>query len=421
MQCVTTNEEGSGGASDWVGKRVLIVTSSYPFHQSDFRALFVHHMARSLVSAGASVSVLTPQTPGEPLGVETWDGVLVQRFSYLLGKSYMSLTGRDGIWENLRAVPLRVLTVPLFLAAFFFRTKKMLRDFQPDVLICHWLIPCAFLGAVLANANECRTINFAHGSDVHLCKRLPLGRRLIRYIAARSEIAATSGYIASQIEDFAPSIACKTLPLGVDGAHARNSEAGNSRIGTRSPARPRLCFLGRLLKSKGLARLADTMEQLEGYSLTIAGDGADREEFARHVRRRNLDVTFVGAVVGQSKSDFFADHDLFLFLPDIPPKGGFQDNLPISILEAMAHGLPVFSTPVGEVTELIQRSGAGRIMCDNPIEIARLVRSLSADDLGEMSDKALTVARRYSWEACVNALSELAFESQGNTECALAK
>ena len=419
MQCVTTNGEEIGGASNWIGKRVLIVTSSYPFHQNDFRALFVHHMARSLISSGASVNVLTPQTPGEPHRVETWDGVLVQRFGYLLGNSYMSLTGRDGIWENLCAVPLRVLTVPFFLVAFFFGIRKMLRGVQPDVLICHWLIPCGFLGALLVNANKCRTLSFAHGSDVHLCKRLPLGRKLIRFIAARSEIAATSRYIASQIEDFVPSISCKNLPLGVEGARAVNFEAANSHIAPRSQVR--LCFLGRLLKSKGLARLADTMEQLEGYSLTIAGDGADLEEFVHDTRRRNLDITFVGAVVGQDKCDFFEDHDLFLFLPDIPRDGGFQDNLPISILEAMAYGLPVLSTPVGEVTELIQRSGAGRIVCEDPIEIARLIRSLSPHDLREMRDKALTVARRYSWEACVNAMSGVVFNSQGNTGCESAK
>ena len=63
-------------------KRVLFVTSSYPFFDGDLHAYFVHDMARAYVERGASVRVVTLAVPEQKGTRELLDGVEVERVPY---------------------------------------------------------------------------------------------------------------------------------------------------------------------------------------------------------------------------------------------------------------------------------------------------------------------------------------------------
>jgi len=76
--------------------------------------------------------------------------------------------------------------------------------------------------------------------------------------------------------------------------------------------------------------------------LTIAGDGSERTAAEQYVLRHRLEgITFVGYVQGPAKVQLFADADVFLF----PSNHG--EGMPLSVLEAMAAGLPVICTRAG--------------------------------------------------------------------------
>lgn len=85
------------------------------------------------------------------------------------------------------------------------------------------------------------------------------------------------------------------------------------------------------------------LEKYSSASLIIAGDGDQREELEKIVKENNLqkNVYFTGYIDKNKLLHYYENSDILL-------NGSRRDNMPISILEAFASGLPVVSTnPMG--------------------------------------------------------------------------
>src|SRR5205085_11898787 len=81
--------------------------------------------------------------------------------------------------------------------------------------------------------------------------------------------------------------------------------------------------------------------------LTLVGAGPQDQELRGLAAALGLrNVTFAGRVAPEAIAHFYSDHDIYLQSPDI-------DNMPTSILEAFASGLPVVSTAAGGVPSLV--------------------------------------------------------------------
>jgi glycosyltransferase involved in cell wall biosynthesis len=113
-----------------------------------------------------------------------------------------------------------------------------------------------------------------------------------------------------------------------------------------------LVFCGRIGLRKGafdlirsFASLPDTLR--EKARLIMVGDG-DLEHGRFSAARHGLmdRVTFLGWVNSQSRDRVLKNSDIFV-LPS------YKEGFPMAILEAMAWGLPVISTPVGGIPEMI--------------------------------------------------------------------
>lgn len=108
----------------------------------------------------------------------------------------------------------------------------------------------------------------------------------------------------------------------------------------------------------------------------------------------NLPVTFTGllsrdAWIEQSKTcDIFINTSKF-------------DNLPVSIIEAMALGLPVVSTAVGGIPYLIKNNHNGlTVTPSNPHEMARAIKIIATNKelANTLSTNGLATAQSYDWE-----------------------
>lgn len=384
-------------SSRFAGARVLMVSSSYPFHRGDYHALFVHDLAKALVRHGARVLVLTPQTPEGGPARERWEGVEVSRFPYR-GLHRLPLTGGEGMVENARASPLKVLTAPSLMAAFVTATRRAAKSFRPDVVITHWLVPTG-LAVALARLRR-PTLHVAHSSDVHLLARLPLGRALSRVIAGSGAVLSTSSALAARLSS-AQLVRNPTpwhLPLDLP-------ETPSPRGHAERPLR--VVAMSRLIEGKGVLTLVRAAAAVPTVQLRIAGAGPLAPRLKEEIERLQLSsrASLVGAVLGEEKSKLLKSADVFAFVPE-PRPGAFEDNLPMSVLEAMAHGAPVLATSVGNLPALLARGGGGVLVEGDVASVAAALDRLAKTDRTHLSRRARETAELYGTDRSLLLLEE---------------
>ncbi len=118
-----------------------------------------------------------------------------------------------------------------------------------------------------------------------------------------------------------------------------------------------LLFLGAIGERKGVYDLVRAIRQLrdKGCSLTLyVGGNGDVGTLEEQITNLNLHdcVKYLGWVGPQQRHDLFEQVDCFV-LPS------YGEGMPMSILEAMSFGLPVISTRVGGIPELIKDGESG--------------------------------------------------------------
>ena len=138
----------------------------------------------------------------------------------------------------------------------------------------------------------------------------------------------------------------------------------------------RLVTIARLERHKGidilLAACAQLTRQAQPVHLDVYGDGSLRADLERCARMLRLDVSFHGNV--SAARDYLLEADVFV----LPSRG---ENLPITILEAMAIALPVVATRVGGISELVQNGATGILVEPDDVEAL-------ANALGRLVDDA---------------------------------
>ncbi|MEO8053435.1 MAG: glycosyltransferase family 4 protein, partial [Acidobacteriota bacterium] len=136
-----------------------------------------------------------------------------------------------------------------------------------------------------------------------------------------------------------------------------------------------ILFLARIEKSKGIYDALNTYALLKKahpfISLTVAGDGWELEAAKRYANARGLTgVTFQGHVEGPAKFASFRSADAYLF-------PSYSEGLPISVLEAMACGLPVVTCAAGGLRDFFQNERMGFITeSHDPLVLASLLGRL---------------------------------------------
>jgi glycosyltransferase involved in cell wall biosynthesis len=156
------------------------------------------------------------------------------------------------------------------------------------------------------------------------------------------------------------------------------------------PLPARVLCASRLEHYKGVHLLIEAARRLPQVEVTIAGDGADRAAL-KEMAAGAANVRFVG--FRRNLEEFYTGADIFV-MPSLGPEG-----LPITSLEAMAHGLPcIFSDlPVHhEITD----HGRG----------AHLFRSGDADSLFQgLQDLLASAERRQGYAAEAHRLVALRY------------
>lgn len=139
---------------------------------------------------------------------------------------------------------------------------------------------------------------------------------------------------------------------------------------------PTLAFAGRLGPQKSLDVALQAVAELPDVSLVVAGDGPDRDALERRARELGVDgrARFLGSVPRDAVLRLFRAADASLL-------SSSWENLPHTVLEALAVGSPVIATAVGGVPEVVRDGENGLLVpARDPRALAGAIRRFFSDD-----------------------------------------
>ena len=145
---------------------------------------------------------------------------------------------------------------------------------------------------------------------------------------------------------------------------------------------PTIISVGRLIEKKGFADLIEACRMLaaEGvaFRAEIIGEGPLAAELQSQIAAANLTKTVLlaGPLPQPAVIRRLAQSTVFA-LPCVTESGGGMDNLPTVLMEAMAAGLPVVSTPLAGVPEMVEEDVTGFLVPErDPAALARALHRL---------------------------------------------
>ena len=142
----------------------------------------------------------------------------------------------------------------------------------------------------------------------------------------------------------------------------------------------------RLVEKKGMANLILASKQLKNrgvqFSCRIAGDGPLRDSLQALIDQSGLssEVRLVGPMSHPDMTEFIRSGSVFA-LPCIESRDGNRDGIPVVLMEAMALRIPVISTNLSGIPELIENRHNGLLVApDNITELADCLIKLMSDE-----------------------------------------
>ncbi len=378
-------------------RTVLMLSDYFPPHAGGGVERVVYELSRRLPSRGYRVKVLTLSTQQAP-ACECLDGIEVVRVPGI------DLTRAAGIQS--------AVSMHAWVAAYRALSRR-----QVDLIHAHNLFfHLSLAGACLSTALHVPLVTTAHLGPVDrlggaystlagLYERT-IGGFILR---ASSRVIAVSDAVAGHtLRLGARPASVITIPNGVDTQRFAPRTSGGS-------SRPTVVFVGRLIFNKGPQFLLDAVPQVLAQHpdarFEIVGDGPMRQALELHARRDGLN----GCVHFAGQRD---DVERLLTEADVFVRPSLLEGMPLTVLEAMACGLPVVATPVGGTAELVHDGVNGYLVePGSRTELAERLCTLLGDAglRRDMGSKGRTLVESgYDWNEIADRTVEVYEQALGD-------
>ena len=344
---------------------ILVLTTSYPVFAGDHSGGFIHALDRALARRGHALRVVVPGRSGH-IGRTSLDGIDAWHFRYALRDRGHSLTSTPGgIPEALRRDPFAAARLPVMMGCFVAHAAR--HAAWADVIWANWL-GAGLAGAMVRLARPRPMVLTLRGDDAYLVHDRLLWQTAGRWVFARcAAVTAVSANMAALLEEFLPRRVRPALvpAFGVDTEAFRPAwkVADGPVVKPQAEAAAAL-FVGNVSGAKGVDVLLRALARCRSRcTLTVVGSGPDLPAMEAMSRELGLAwrVRFLGRKDSRDIPSLMRQAD-FLVLPSR------SEGRPNVVLEAMASGLPVIATPVGDVPELVSAGRTGLLVAREDAE-----------------------------------------------------
>jgi len=172
------------------------------------------------------------------------------------------------------------------------------------------------------------------------------------------------------------------------------------RLSDGNPDDTLMVYVGRLSHEKQVHQFKDILERVPNTRLAIVGGGPSNDELKAHFA--GTKTNFVGYLHGEELSQAYASADMFVFASALETFG-------LVVVEAMAAGLPVVSSRVGGIPDVIKEGVNGYSFDVGDIDsMVEGVRQIASDraNMKQMGIDARAFAETQSWGAMMDEVIE---------------
>jgi glycosyltransferase involved in cell wall biosynthesis len=290
-----------------------------------------------------------------------------------------SLRGRSTLWSRPRKVMVKELLLAIALADHLLdapEVRHLHAHFAHGATTVAWLasrivgLPFSFTG---------------HAKDVYSDKLNPAGLLRRKLLAARFAVTCTEAN-RRHLTRVAPEATVHRVYHGLNADFARLLADAPERSPTNGALR--LLSVGRLVEKKGLDVLVDAhslvAERGVRAETTLVG-GGDGDAYEAALRRRiaerrlDGDVRLAGELSQAALLSEYTRASVFCLPCRVLPNGD-RDGIPNVLVEAMAAGVPVVSTAISGIPELVTDGVNGLLVPpDDPERLADALLRLHGD------------------------------------------
>jgi glycosyltransferase involved in cell wall biosynthesis len=357
-----------------------------------FGQTFCYREVAELYRQGVAVPIFSIRNPkDEP--VQDWDARIVQRVHYL--PEEMELL------DDVRRASKKGKLAPEIVAALdgWGRRTDFLRLYQAvyvglrlqEAGISH--VHAHFAGMAARTAfwiGKFFPITFsftAHANDIFAPRKFEIG--LDKLVGAARVVVTET--------DYAEKFLRERFPECTDRIHRvyNGLNLAEFRRATFSSDPPSIVAIGRVIVKKGFANLiracALLVERGKSFRCEIVGEGPLENQLRAQIEQLRLQefVQLPGPKPQHELRARLANASVFV-LPSVPEPEGGMDNLPTVIMEAMATGLPVVSTRVGGIPEMVIDNQTGfLVQPEDAVALAGAIEKVTNDrSLGQTLGRA---------------------------------
>ena len=209
-------------------------------------------------------------------------------------------------------------------------------------------------------------LNYHSGEAPDHLRRSAIARFIMRDVVDANIVPSTFLHDVLFSFDIDADVVCNTVDLRQFVYHSRN------------PLRPRLLCTRNFEPLYNVACVLRAFARIQvqhpDATLTLVGSGSQDAALRAQAEALQLkNVTFAGRVPPSEIHRYYTEADIYVQAPSI-------DNMPLSVLEAFASGMPVVSTNVGGVPSILRDGVDGRLVADDDDEaLATGILNLLAD------------------------------------------
>jgi colanic acid/amylovoran biosynthesis glycosyltransferase len=357
-----------------------------------FGQTFCYREVAEICRQGIAPPIFSIRNPkDEP--PQDWDACIVERVHYL--------PEEKELLDDVRRASKKGKLTPEIIAALdeWGRRTDFLRLYQAvyvglrlqDIGIRH--VHAHFAGMAARTAfwlAKFFSITFsftAHANDIFAPRKFEIG--LDKLVAAARLVVTETDYAENFLRERFPERADRIHRI-YNGLNLAEFERTNF-----SSDPPLIIAVGRLITKKGFANLvracALLVERGRSFRCKIFGEGPLEKDLRAQIEHLGLQerIQLPGPKPQRELRTRLANANVFV-LPSVPEPAGGMDNLPTVIMEAMATGLPVVSTRIGGIPEMVidQESGF-LVQPEDAVALADAIEKVTNDrSLGQKLGQA---------------------------------